>query len=85
MEPYQACSFKSLIIWETYEAYKLLETAWLSKGVEKEDAKDFKDKPLKEFVNEVWLSVLDGAMNPKDKKTVLITGLFCLLRQCRLK
>ncbi len=32
-------------------------------------AKEFKDKPLKEFVNEVWLSVLDGAMHPKDKNS----------------
>lgn len=54
---------------KTYEAYKLLKLLGFAKGVEKEDAKEFKDKPLKEFVNEVWLSVLDGAMNPKDKNS----------------
>ena len=36
---------------------------------EKEDAKEFKDKPLKDFVDEVWLSVLDGALNPKDRNS----------------
>lgn len=52
---------------KTYEAYKLLKLLGFAKGVEKEDAKEFSNKPLKEFVDEVWLSVLDGAMHPKDK------------------
>ncbi|MDE5670362.1 MAG: metallophosphoesterase [Eubacterium sp.] len=54
---------------KTYEAYKLLKVLGFAKGVEKDAAKEFKDKPLKEFINEVWLSVLDGAMNPKDKNS----------------
>lgn len=54
---------------KTYEAYKLLKLLGFAKGVEKEDAKEFSDKPLKEFVDEVWLSVLDGAMHPKDKSS----------------
>ena len=54
---------------KTYEAYKLLKVLGFAKGVEKADAKEFKDKPLKEFVGEVWLSVLDGAMNPKDRNS----------------
>ena len=54
---------------KTYEAYKLLKVLGFAKGVEKEDAKEFKDKPLKEFVDEVWLSVLDGAMHPKDRNS----------------
>lgn len=54
---------------KTYDAYKLLKVLGFAKGVEKEDAKEFKDKPLKEFVDEVWLSVLDGAMTPKDRNS----------------
>ncbi|MDE6110819.1 MAG: hypothetical protein K2F65_02760, partial [Eubacterium sp.] len=54
---------------KTYEAYKLLKVLGFAKGVEKEDAKEFKDKPLKEFVDEVWLSALDGAMKPKSRNS----------------
>lgn len=54
---------------KTYDAYKLLKMLGFAKGVEKEDAKEFKDKPLKEFVDEVWLSALDGAMNPKERNS----------------
>lgn len=54
---------------KTYDAYKLLKMLGFAKGVEKEDAKEFKDKPLKEFVDEVWLSALDGAMNPKSRNS----------------
>lgn len=54
---------------KTYEAYKFLKVFGFAKGVSKEDAKEFSDKPLKEFVSEIWLSVLDGAMFPKDKNS----------------
>lgn len=54
---------------KTYEAYKFLKVLGFAKGVSKEDAKEFADKPLKEFAGEVWLSVLDGAMNPKDESS----------------
>lgn len=60
---------KKLDNMNTYEAYKLLKMLGFAKGVAKEDAKEFGDKPLKEFVNEIWLSVLDGAMHPKDKSS----------------
>lgn len=54
---------------KTYEAYKLLKLLGFAKGVSKEDAKEFCEKPLKEFIFEIWLSVLDGARFPRDKSS----------------
>lgn len=50
-----------------YDVYRKLKFLGLAKGVTKEEAQQFRYKPLKEFINEVFLSVFDGSMNPKER------------------
>ncbi len=50
-----------------YDVYKILKLLGLAKGISKEDAEKYHYKPVKEFIDEVWLSVLDGAMVPHER------------------
>lgn len=51
----------------TWDVYKLLKRFGLAGNLSKTDAEVYHYKPLKEFIDEVWLSALDGAANPHEK------------------
>ena len=50
-----------------YDVYKILRSFGLAKYVPKSAAQRYHYKPLKEFMGEVFLSALDGALDPKEK------------------
>ena len=50
-----------------YELYKFLKFFGLAGKVPKSCALKFRDKLVKEFIDEVFLSVLDGSLHPKDR------------------
>lgn len=47
-----------------WDAYKLMRFFRVTDGVSKSDADQYRYKPLKEMIGEVWLSTLDGARYP---------------------
>lgn len=53
----------------TYDAYKLLRLLGLANSVTRAEAEEYHYKPLKEFIDEVMLSIFDGAMNPKAESS----------------
>lgn len=50
-----------------YDVYKLLRSFGLAKYIPKSAAERYHYKPLKEFINEVLLSVFDGALDQKER------------------
>ena len=50
-----------------WDAYKLLRHLGLAKDISRADAMQFRYKPLKEVIGEVWLSALDGALTPHER------------------
>ncbi len=50
-----------------YELYKFLKFFGLAGKIPKSCALKFRDKLVKEFIDEVFLSVLDGSLHPKDR------------------
>ena len=50
-----------------YDVYKLLKCLGLAKYIPKSAAERYRYKPLKEFINEAFLAVLDGALDPKER------------------
>ena len=50
-----------------WDVYKLLKRLGLAKGIKKSDAEQYRYKPLKEVIGEVWLSALDGTVTPHDR------------------
>lgn len=44
-----------------WDVYKVLKALGLAKSISKSDALEYRYKPLKELIGEIWLSVLDGA------------------------
>ncbi len=50
-----------------YDVYRILKLLGLAKDVSKEEAQQFRYKPLREFINEVFLSIFDGAMIPHER------------------
>lgn len=50
-----------------WDVYKLLRRAGLAKGISKQDALQYRYKPLKEVIGEFWLSALDGALKPHER------------------
>lgn len=50
-----------------YDVYKLMRSFGLAKYIPKSAAERYHYKPLKEFINEVLLSVFDGALDQKER------------------
>ena len=50
-----------------YDVYKLMRSFGLAKYIPKSAAERYHYKPLKEFINEVFLSVFDGALDQKER------------------
>ena len=50
-----------------YEFYMYLKAFGLADSISKESALKFRDKPVKEFINEVFLSVFDGTLHPQER------------------
>lgn len=53
-----------------WDAYKLLKRLGFAKNISKEEAEKYHYKPLKEVINEVFLSVFDGQLNTHSEDDV---------------
>ncbi len=62
-----------------WDAYKLLKRLGLARGVSKADAMQFRYKPLREMIGEVWLSILDGALVPHPRDSAYYRLVMCAL------
>lgn len=62
-----------------WDVYKLLRSLGLTKGVSKADAMKFRYKPLREMIGEIWLSVLDGTVNPHPRDSAYYRVVMCAL------
>ena len=47
----------------------MLKALGLAKNISKSDALEYRYKPLKELIGEIWLSVLDGALVPHERES----------------
>lgn len=63
-----------------WDVYKLLRALGLAKGVSKADAMQFRYKPLREMIGEVWLSILDGALHPHTRDSAYYRVVMCAMR-----
>ena len=52
-----------------WDVYKILKRLGLAKNISKSDALEYRYKPLKELIGEIWLSVLDGALVPHERES----------------
>lgn len=52
-----------------WDVYKMLKALGLAKSISKSDALEYRYKPLKELIGEIWLSVLDGALVPHERES----------------
>lgn len=52
-----------------WDVYKILKRLGLAKSISKSDALEYRYKPLKELIGEIWLSVLDGALVPHERES----------------
>ena len=52
-----------------WDVYKMLKRIGLAKSISKSDALEYRYKPLKELIGEIWLSVLDGALVPHGRES----------------
>lgn len=52
-----------------WDVYKMLKRLGLAKNISKSDALEYRYKPLKELIGEIWLSVLDGALVPHERES----------------
>lgn len=62
-----------------WDAYKLLKAVGLAAGVSRADALEYRYKPLKEMIGEVWLSALDGAARPHPRSGAYYRLVTCAL------
>ncbi len=62
-----------------WDVYKLLRSLGLTKGVSKADAMQFRYKPLREMIGEIWLSVLDGTLVPHPRDSAYYRVVMCAL------
>lgn len=63
-----------------WDAYKLLRACGLATGVSKADAMQFRYKPLREMIGEIWLSILDGARTPHSRNSAYYRVVMCAMR-----
>ena len=69
-----------------YDVYKLLRSFGLAKYIPKSAAERYHYKPLKEFINEILLSVFDGVLDPKERESdyyALVIGVILGLSQLK--
>ena len=69
-----------------YDVYKLMKRLGLAKYIPKSAAERYHYKPLKEFINEVLLSVFDGALDAKERESdyyALVIGVILGLSQLK--
>lgn len=52
-----------------WDVYKMLKRLGLAKNISKSDALEYRYKPLKELIGEIWLSVLDGALVAHERES----------------
>lgn len=62
-----------------WDAYKLLRSLGLCRGVLRAQAEQFHYKPLREMIGEVWLSLLDGAADPHPPESAYYRLVMCAL------
>ncbi len=60
-----------------WDVYKVLHALGLAKGVSKADVMQFRYKPLREMIGEVWLSILDGSLHAHPRDSAYYRVVMC--------
>lgn len=62
-----------------WDVYKMLRALGLANGVSKQDAMQFRYKPLRDMIGEMWLSVLDGSRTPHPRNSAYYRIVMCAM------
>lgn len=62
-----------------WDVYKFLRALGLAKGVSRADAMQFRYKPLREMIGEIWLSILDGSIITHPRNSAYYRVVMCAM------